>query len=423
MGVGSAMNRYAVPAAVALLALTAIDAGIPCLRAAAERAYVGDFPSYYYAAMALTRGEDPYSLEVLARLAAADGYGFEPFAYLYPPLFALLFVPLTLLPLHTAYLVWSALSLGATVAAVPLLWWAVDGGRPALVAASALVAVYGPLRQNLVMGQCNAVLLLLIAVGLLALARRQQVGGGLALGLATAIKMSPGLLLVLALFNRRYRAAAMGLATAAVVGLGAVLPLDPALAVRFVARVFPRFISGGVYHELYLPVALPTNHSLAGLVASLVPGPSVIELGTAATVIVLATGTALMTLGVTVALRARDPRPVLAVGVVLMLILPLNTWEHHLILALPALVWLLGGLCAGRLPRWIVVVTAASALWLAVPETRLLDLLRPLGLVAVGKLPGLLGLFAAVAAAAEIQRDSAPDRRIATGVEGSDPGW
>ena len=61
-----------------------------------------DFRIYYDASMALRRGDDMF----------AAWNPDSPLTYIYPPLLAILFMPLTLMPLEVAAALWTVLSMG-----------------------------------------------------------------------------------------------------------------------------------------------------------------------------------------------------------------------------------------------------------------------------------------------------------------------
>src|SRR5215813_2252777 len=83
--------------ALALLVVTILVSGIHFANQSGvyPEAYSNDFNVYYFAAREMTDGRDPYQ----------QSLG-EWVAYLYPPLFAELLIPVALLPLPVAAYVW-----------------------------------------------------------------------------------------------------------------------------------------------------------------------------------------------------------------------------------------------------------------------------------------------------------------------------
>jgi len=157
----------------------------------------GDFGNYYRAGAALLAGESPFGVA----------------KFNYPPLLAFLVAPLALLPLATARWVWFLLSQLCLLGAAWLTWdWLVgegrtrEGGGPeaergtAKSAAGVVLAVWalaGTVPENLVLGQINPLLLLLLAGALRAWHRQTNHGparAGALIGIAAALKLWPGAL-------------------------------------------------------------------------------------------------------------------------------------------------------------------------------------------------------------------------------------
>jgi Glycosyltransferase family 87 len=136
----------------------------------------------------------------------------------HPPTSVLVCLPFAALDYATAFRLWTLLSLAALAATIYLL---ADELRIRLDAWSVfpilslilLCAYIGPLRPQLEEGQWNLFLLLLLT-GVWKCSRSDRpVLGGLLLGLATAIKLFPGLLFLPFLVQRKWRLAGWGMAS------------------------------------------------------------------------------------------------------------------------------------------------------------------------------------------------------------------
>ncbi|MEY9907697.1 alpha-1,2-mannosyltransferase [Catenulispora sp. MAP12-49] len=157
------------------------------------------------------------------------GFGVGNLPYLYPPLTALGFHELTWLDFEQVRVLTAAVSIGCLVT---VAWsaWGLLGYRPGLgrVGATGIVAAVGiwlePVHSNLNLGQVNVLLMALVVADLAQADRRWTKGVGI--GLATAIKLTPGLFIVYLLLTRRFRAAAVAAGTFVAVsgGVWAVLP-------------------------------------------------------------------------------------------------------------------------------------------------------------------------------------------------------
>jgi hypothetical protein len=130
----------------------------------------------------------------------------------HPPTSVLLAVPLGWLDYPDAFLAWDLLSLLALAVCLALTirglnirwsWWAVF---PAVT----LLLLCEPFRQQVLEGQLNLFLGLLLSAAWLAERRGGAVWSGVWLGVATAVKLLPGFLVAYAVWRGRWRTAAAG---------------------------------------------------------------------------------------------------------------------------------------------------------------------------------------------------------------------
>ena len=134
----------------------------------------------------------------------------------YSPTFALLFAPFSRTPVLVALLLWNSLN-------ALLLFYAVRRLLPGRDGTIALALVYLEVVRATQRAQANALVAALMILGYLALERRRQLAGVLAIALGTFVKIFPIAALALAIFHaRRVRVA---LAFAAAIVAGAALPL------------------------------------------------------------------------------------------------------------------------------------------------------------------------------------------------------
>jgi glycosyl transferase family 87 len=175
-----------------------------------------DFPIYWQAARDLLAGRSPYAI----------GAGLHGYVYL--PWFAWALVPLAWLPLASAAWCWYVANLAFTWLAGRALLAAMRAAGvapPPLVIALAALPLAGLFHDNLMLGQANLLLLLLVALAV------RGAAGGFPIGYAAALKMPAGVL-ALPLVVRGRGPALLG------VGLGLVLAIGvPLLAPGGVARL------------------------------------------------------------------------------------------------------------------------------------------------------------------------------------------
>lgn len=272
------------------------------------------------------------------------------YGFTYPPFAALLMLPLAYLGWHAAIVLSVAASVVVTAV---LLWWLTGsiatrlgwGRWFTLAVALCLAAAFEPVRETVNFGQVNLLLLGLVAADLLWLVRPGSRWAGVGIGLATAVKLTPGVFIVYLLVTGRWRAAftAMGTAAAATLVAGALAP--------DASREFWTYALWNT--DRVGSLSFISNQSLQGLVARLDPvDPS--------TVLWLALVAAVVAVWAVRCRRALAADPgwggeatgLALTGVLGALISPV-TWVHHLVWLLPALLLTLDrALALPRDDRW-----------------------------------------------------------------------
>ncbi|MFC2031598.1 glycosyltransferase family 87 protein [Chloroflexota bacterium] len=174
-----------------------------------------DFETYYLAAASLNSETQPivYPLETLRSTSEQLGLDLVWISpYLYPPIWAVFLRPVARFPLESAKTLWLGINLAALfiVTIVLVHTFARSSALRVAIPLGVLLIAFSPVTMTLVLGQVNLILLALI-VGALALTQRTQsstkaeIAAGWLLGLATAIKLFPGILILPFLLQRRYR--------------------------------------------------------------------------------------------------------------------------------------------------------------------------------------------------------------------------
>jgi alpha-1,2-mannosyltransferase len=254
--------------------------------------------------------------------------------YIYPPVWALVFAPLSLVPAPLFEALWTATSLVAlwVLVAISLrrLIGAEPGGRrrrAAIVTGAAVLALaLGPVAEVLYFGQIGLFVVLACVTDAVILAERSSRFRGVLVGVATAVKLTPALIVVHWLVTRQWRAAAVSMATTlACWGVSAVL-----LPGEFASYFFGGVMSG-------IPDAVGpervSNQSLFGLLTRFLH-----ELPPSALYLPLAIGVAVV--GLWLARRAHDRGDLLAaisiVGLTSVLVAPMS-WQHHAVWVIPAI--------------------------------------------------------------------------------------
>jgi hypothetical protein len=339
---------------------------------------VNDFKAYYTAALAVRTGQadsflysDPSRLN-LGLLPAQPWVDFavshgipHPSAYIYPPFFAILLAPLTLMAYHEANLAWFALNAALMAGSVALLVRLAVGrlGRFEAVPAAAVAFVslnFYPTIRAMQCGQAGFVLLFLIAAALAALLKGRDATAGFCLALASAIKLTPIVLIVWLAWAGRRRAAAW--AAGFLAGFASISIL----------------IAGWANHVLYVTGFLPSlsrgaatyaNQSINGFLNRLLTEQSmtVFDFSNEPVTVWILTrlaAAALMIAAFAVTRPWAGPetrRLELGYGLVVLttlLVSPIS-WEHHYILALLPLALMIGEAARAGSLRTIGVLSVA----------------------------------------------------------------
>jgi alpha-1,2-mannosyltransferase len=274
----------------------------------------------------------------------ANGLGFT-----YPPFAAVAMAPLALIPTQVAAALWTGASMGALAASLAISRRAL--GRPApasLTAALALGALaLQPVWQTFAFGQINLLVMLAILVELL---RPERRFGGVLIGVAAGVKLTPlAFVVLLALVGRRREAgrAALVFAATVVVGFAAA----PGSSAAY-------WTDGLLDASRVGPPALAHNQSVYGALTRLLDGtPSTaLWLAVAAPVAVAAL------LAAAAWWRRGDRLLGVGLGAVAMLIASPVSWAHHWVWAAP-IALLLWERSRWAAIAWAAVFTARPMTW------------------------------------------------------------
>ncbi|KHF43885.1 glycosyltransferase 87 family protein [Saccharomonospora viridis] len=372
------LGRLSVrPRSVALLALLPVLAVVTGVLGWVFDWRLGvDSAVYRAGALTLLQGEPLYEGDTLG---SEPWWALLPFTY--PPAAALLFTPLAFFPVQVAWGVVSAVSFLAlalvvrvTIASLPRLVgelprWA----SPARATLIFTIVFFGlePVWRTVFLGQINIILMALVMLDVLVVCRRDSRWGGVLVGVAAAVKLTPLIFIPHLLFTGRKWDAARALATFA--GLQALMfVIVPADATRFWTHTV--FNQGRIG-----PMHWAGNQSLNGLlnrVTDLAPWASTAALGI---------GALLAPFAVWVMLRfhrrGQHLYALLVTAFYALLVSPVS-WSHHWVWAVPLIVALVA-----RLPRtnpttawrsWVlagsVTVVFVSCVLLVLPNGRNLEL-------------------------------------------------
>lgn len=277
----------------------------------------------------------------------------DPLPFTYPPFAAWPLVPLALLPPALCRWLWSFATLAVLGWVIAACFRPVLPARPwpRALAISGLIVAFGvtsPMTDHLGFGQINVFLMALCLADLLG-ARPRRLPQGVLIGLATVVKLVPGLFIVYLLVTRRFRAAgvAVAAAVAATVLAALVSPADSRL--YFTDLVWHLGQRVGLNNN-----ATIGNQSLQGALLRVLPASSVGPIWVVLAAVVLIAG---MWGAVRAYRAAGDVAGAAVTGLVSVMICPVS-WPHHLVWFVPAIASLIGD---GRRRRRLV---AGFLVWL-----------------------------------------------------------
>ncbi|WP_344898755.1 glycosyltransferase 87 family protein [Actinomadura meridiana] len=242
--------------------------------------------------------------------------------YTNTPFMATLFTPLALLPLIVARLLWQFASLAAFI-------WAcattlkLSGHHASLKVVVAGGLVLAPVWHTFFQGQVNLFLLALVLADMHRVAQGRSAGIGI--GIATAIKLTPAIFVVLLLVTRRTRDAVTATGTFAVCTLLAYA-IAPDASRLYWLHTF--------YDTSRVGVPYISNQSPYGMLTRVLRGTA--EVGDWYTAVPLTIGAVGITVAALWARRGDWLSATAVTGVTGLLVSPIS-WGHHWVWVVPAL--------------------------------------------------------------------------------------
>jgi alpha-1,2-mannosyltransferase len=332
--------RAARPAVAAVICWLIALTGIGTIVCGALRGGMVDLDVYRSGAAAILHGTSLYAMRTAIGLQ-----------FTYPPVAAILATPLAAVPLYIAMLAWIPLVYGPLAVAV---WF---GFRPLLVRAGSyspavFAAVLGccsfllPVRQVMSFGQVD---LLLLALCLLDCAvQRPAWPRGMLIGIATAIKLVPGVFIIYLVITGRRKAAAVAAVSFAALSAAAFIVAPRDSAAYWTGAIFDTSRLGGN--------ASAGNQSLRGMILrAFLPHQAPAAIWAVTAVVVAVAG---FTAARACWRRGADMAGIAITGLLAAALSPV-AWIHHLCWVVVA-IGVIGG--AGR--DWRRVSAAALALGL-----------------------------------------------------------
>lgn len=255
------------------------------------------------------------------------------FPFTYPPVAAIFFWPLTVLPFRGAAFVWTTLTL---ICLSVIVRMSLKLARPETTARAlgtatflltGLVVALEPIGQNFHFGQVNIVLGAMTMLDVIDRPHR-RLPRGILLAIATSIKLVPGIFILYLLLRRDVRAALTAGITVAFLNLVAFAVNHHATFSYWTKYAFDPQRMGGILYN--------SNQSIRGSVQRLAHHALSPSICTALSALALIVG---IIIAVRIAARRSELAALVTVGVTGDLVSPIS-WSHHLIWFIPLLAWL-----------------------------------------------------------------------------------
>lgn len=306
---------------------------------------------------------DIYRLGVQVWLAGGDMYGTLPppingplLPFIYPPFAAIAMVPLTVVPYMVAFttqFVVSVLSLALCIALAIRVVWPAGGWRaPVVLGAPVLAAtlLMEPVAQTFAFGQINLVLMALVLVD--CLAPRTWWPRGMLLGLAAAIKLTPGGLVLYFLVRRDWKAAGVAVGTGIVAtGIGFLVDPDSSYRYWFGVGGPAAGVSGSTFFSNETVQAVLARQEVSE------PWFTILWLLIVGVLLALALPV----------IRRAEPVPALSATAVVVLMATPTAWSHHWVWVVPALIGIGAHALRYRSAGWTVLGVVIAAIFYIAP--------------------------------------------------------
>lgn len=286
-----------------------------------------DTAVYRAGALTLLHGEPLYDSAIVTFTPE-----WAPLPFTYPPSAALLFVPLAVLPVTVAWGAVGALTILAlalvirlSIGSPPPTWLGSPWRTTAL--ATALLLFLEPVWRTFSLGQVNLLLVAMIMLDVLVISARGGRWGGVLIGVAAAVKLTPLIFVAHLLFTGRWRDALRAVGT--FFGLQALMFLIvPGDAARYWVHAVSDPTRVG-------PIDWSVNQSLNGLLLRITDGASWSLLAAIGIGVLLAVPAVWLMLRLH---RSGRPLPALLVTAFYGLLISPVSWSHHFVWVVPLLV-------------------------------------------------------------------------------------
>ncbi|MGB3975486.1 MAG: glycosyltransferase family 87 protein [bacterium] len=233
-----------------------------------------DLPSYYVAGYMLRQNVNPYHPDEIRIMALQVELSDPIYPYVYFPLVALAFMPLSLIRYQTVQLLWFGMSLIFFWLSLLLLYFITRRCYPSdsklffnrFLLLIPITCLSHPLIVNFRHGQINAITLFLICAFLYLLMTDSEILAGIALALVISIKPQPAIILPFLLYKKRFRCVSSTIISFATVTYSTVFATGWDNFRFYLRNILPSFsLVQNQYQRIFLYE--PPNQSLQGIIS------------------------------------------------------------------------------------------------------------------------------------------------------------
>ena len=294
-----------------------------------------DFATYYYANKISQKGGNPYHTPNLSKQSKKEKTRKSVHPFFYPPPSLLFFSWTSLFSLLTSYQIFFAFN---QFCFGIILWFSRKWFSISWIYLLVLACTFTPMQNTMVMGQVNVFVVLLLLYAL-------RYHNAMALACAGMIKMSPVYIMFQWMMERRWNFVIYTVIFAIILSFLSLIFIDVTTQFLFYREILPSFSSGN-YNGLRVPITLPANHSIPDIWNQIFPGPNDKILSTTAK-----QGSGFISFSLLLGLLScsslwkgeESSKYLSGAFVVLFVITPIYTYEHHLAFAVIPILFLLEG--------------------------------------------------------------------------------
>lgn len=308
-----------------------------------------DFRAHYYGAKLLLSTGNPY-------VESTDYFTSQ----VYPPIDFLFVSPLTVVPFITAQKVWILLSIASVISSLYLLLRMVNISMTSQLGLviSSLAFLAFPTRFTLGMGQINAVLLLLLSLGLYYLLLKKELLAALLLAVIMHIKFFPLLLIPYFVIKKRFKLISLIIVISVIFSLFVVTFGYFDALKHFYASIVPS-IFGSWKYDYY-------NQALSGLIARHFAAQEL------RTVVLYVLTILFIFISFVILWKSRKIQSkdilLLEISFVIILNLLINgfSWQHHFIFLIPSFIFILSYIHKQKASWFVVLLLLCAYIFVAI---------------------------------------------------------